>query len=101
MPSPPEASVSSRGIVSSSLDVDGEDKGRTILDKNSNLPAPLKDGTVKGCGSGFLRTPWDSPRCLRARVGESGNRLISEEYRSEEHTSELQSPCNLVCRLLL
>src|ERR1022692_3965860 len=23
------------------------------------------------------------------------------EYRSEEHTSELQSPCNLVCRLLL
>src|SRR5256885_3622443 len=24
-----------------------------------------------------------------------------EELRSEEHTSELQSPCNLVCRLLL
>src|SRR2546426_5469394 len=23
------------------------------------------------------------------------------EERSEEHTSELQSPCNLVCRLLL
>src|SRR2546426_7020048 len=23
------------------------------------------------------------------------------ETRSEEHTSELQSPCNLVCRLLL
>src|SRR5256885_4458532 len=22
-------------------------------------------------------------------------------FRSEEHTSELQSPCNLVCRLLL
>src|SRR2546426_1843873 len=37
----------------------------------------------------------DSPRtplriCLR-----------SDECRSEEHTSELQSPCNLVCRLLL
>src|SRR5256885_13217284 len=28
--------------------------------------------------------------CLRACLG-----------RSEEHTSELQSPCNLVCRLLL
>src|SRR5256885_3732846 len=27
------------------------------------------------------------------------NARISE--RSEEHTSELQSPCNLVCRLLL
>src|SRR5688500_20012960 len=23
------------------------------------------------------------------------------QHRSEEHTSELQSPCNLVCRLLL
>src|SRR2546426_8531523 len=32
--------------------------------------------------------------------------LLSDYYgekgeRSEEHTSELQSPCNLVCRLLL
>src|SRR5256885_3935552 len=26
---------------------------------------------------------------------------ILKEIRSEEHTSELQSPCNLVCRLLL
>src|SRR5256885_11396320 len=25
----------------------------------------------------------------------------AKEKRSEEHTSELQSPCNLVCRLLL
>src|SRR5256885_5414845 len=25
----------------------------------------------------------------------------SQKIRSEEHTSELQSPCNLVCRLLL
>src|SRR5688500_5449987 len=28
-------------------------------------------------------------------------RLKTVDYRSEEHTSELQSPCNLVCRLLL
>src|SRR2546426_5487642 len=27
--------------------------------------------------------------------------LAPTEDRSEEHTSELQSPCNLVCRLLL
>src|SRR3989454_5703240 len=26
---------------------------------------------------------------------------VFREGRSEEHTSELQSPCNLVCRLLL
>src|ERR1022692_210917 len=26
---------------------------------------------------------------------------VPKQNRSEEHTSELQSPCNLVCRLLL
>src|SRR5256885_15603509 len=26
---------------------------------------------------------------------------LQQQDRSEEHTSELQSPCNLVCRLLL
>src|SRR2546426_5949386 len=26
---------------------------------------------------------------------------VAIRHRSEEHTSELQSPCNLVCRLLL
>src|SRR5256885_4441598 len=26
---------------------------------------------------------------------------VARRLRSEEHTSELQSPCNLVCRLLL
>src|SRR2546426_1717332 len=31
----------------------------------------------------------------------SGISLIRDKLRSEEHTSELQSPCNLVCRLLL
>src|SRR5256885_4148920 len=34
----------------------------------------------------------------RPRVGLD---LLHPERRSEEHTSELQSPCNLVCRLLL
>src|SRR5256885_5222029 len=32
--------------------------------------------------------------------GDRGNGLRCR-VRSEEHTSELQSPCNLVCRLLL
>src|SRR5256885_11603929 len=40
------------------------------------------------------------------RPGVLGHRLPRRapghpENRSEEHTSELQSPCNLVCRLLL
>src|SRR3989454_3613835 len=33
------------------------------------------------------------------RIG--GDRIAFVHRRSEEHTSELQSPCNLVCRLLL
>src|SRR5256885_12432892 len=51
-------------------------------------------GEVFGCGLApefvaelFLRPP------------EPGDDL--DHVRSEEHTSELQSPCNLVCRLLL
>src|SRR5256885_11539365 len=36
------------------------------------------------------------------RLGSHVNRShLSFKKRSEEHTSELQSPCNLVCRLLL
>src|SRR2546426_5106638 len=30
-----------------------------------------------------------------------GRNYRGRAFRSEEHTSELQSPCNLVCRLLL
>src|SRR5256885_16697130 len=33
--------------------------------------------------------------------GEAVREVAPMLYRSEEHTSELQSPCNLVCRLLL
>src|SRR5256885_7473087 len=41
------------------------------------------------------------PDYFLARYG-LGNALLEKgELRSEEHTSELQSPCNLVCRLLL
>src|SRR5256885_6885449 len=36
-----------------------------------------------------------------ARVGRELLPLDPQLFRSEEHTSELQSPCNLVCRLLL
>src|SRR5256885_7687685 len=38
----------------------------------------------------------------RDRVGVSSGEVIAGGgERSEEHTSELQSPCNIVCRLLL
>src|SRR5256885_7513712 len=42
-------------------------------------------------------------RATSARLRQSGLKIHGRwlEQRSEEHTSELQSPCNLVCRLLL
>src|SRR2546426_9077545 len=43
-------------------------------------------------GTRFGRPRPDQDRARQAR---------GEGRRSEEHTSELQSPCNLVCRLLL
>src|ERR1039457_5111086 len=49
----------------------------------SGRPKSGKKG--EGCSSFWRHT---APRFLRGRG-------------SEEHTSELQSPCNLVCRLLL
>src|SRR2546426_8489402 len=46
----------------------------------------------------------DAGRAIEALFDDKG--IIAAELkkgakRSEEHTSELQSPCNLVCRLLL
>src|SRR5256885_7426893 len=43
------------------------------------------------------------PRAIHARSNYRGVCLAPtpQRERSEEHTSELQSPCNLVCRLLL
>src|SRR2546430_3012981 len=41
------------------------------------------------------------PRCRRRPLGTTGRRRDATGARSEEHTSELQSQSNLVCRLLL
>src|SRR5256885_13170250 len=47
----------------------------------------------------LFRSEWVLP------CGTGGQRVLQtgdcRTRRSEEHTSELQSPCNLVCRLLL
>src|SRR2546426_9363167 len=53
---------------------------------------------VAGAIEGEAQIQWNDPT-------RSGASLTLKGYvvprRSEEHTSELQSPCNLVCRLLL
>src|SRR5256885_5581778 len=50
-----------------------------------------------------LFVPWSMLGALAVSpwLLNSGMIYRSSEHRSEEHTSELQSPCNLVCRLLL
>src|SRR5256885_6565738 len=74
--------------------------------------------SVRSCGSGTGRAPICLPRRVTwgsmstatstalarsASLSSATRRLTSftSASRSEEHTSELQSPCNLVCRLLL
>src|SRR2546426_1255828 len=47
----------------------------------------------------FRSIPFKNPIAFVCASAGSSPRPIST--RSEEHTSELQSPCNLVCRLLL
>src|SRR5256885_1916848 len=44
---------------------------------------------------------WKTLLLLICLAGTAPVALASMSPRSEEHTSELQSPCNLVCRLLL
>src|ERR1022692_2823193 len=55
-----------------------------------------------------LQGDWSSDVCssdlvknAQAKAGFEKVGRHGEAHRSEEHTSELQSPCNLVCRLLL
>src|SRR2546426_1904959 len=50
--------------------------------------------------------PWPKKNCSPATASPGTVRSAADTFsectkRSEEHTSELQSPCNLVCRLLL
>src|SRR5256885_623005 len=62
-------------------------------------------GTETSCAAcASSRVPPATPRPRRWSVCSpeaAARRSCSRSRRSEEHTSELQSPCNLVCRLLL
>src|SRR5256885_11920942 len=49
--------------------------------------------------AGIPRRENSQRRCRVAPAKSGGS--VEDAARSEEHTSELQSPCNLVCRLLL
>src|SRR2546426_8627682 len=74
---------------------------------HSRLPSPYMrrrsaDFKISPCSSTFEmseRASW--PRRLVPRTALPVLECSWPSSRSEEHTSELQSPCNLVCRLLL
>src|SRR5256885_13146435 len=49
----------------------------------------------------LFRSKWSRLATSRRSTRKPALRYAHDGFRSEEHTSELQSPCNLVCRLLL
>src|SRR5260370_4244657 len=69
---------------------------------NHQEPANVRNHVAAvGRGAGALAGPRKALRPQRSAFVAAGFGLRSERYRSEEHTSELQSHLNLVCRLLL
>src|SRR5256885_11504099 len=64
---------------------------RSLEEPNAACHAKL-DAVIDWSSDGFSKV---KPRT----ISRACNKAL--EARSEEHTSELQSPCNLVCRLLL
>src|SRR5256885_14729891 len=53
-------------------------------------------------GHGFVSVQLTLQECeIGMHLHDEFDHRSSQAPRSEEHTSELQSPCNLVCRLLL
>src|SRR5256885_2448002 len=70
-------------------------RSRISLASFFNLPPQNGTGTAAWGSALLLSTGFGSFSTIKS----TSLRLWAE--RSEEHTSELQSPCNLVCRLLL
>src|SRR5256885_9428212 len=62
-------------------------RSNVALDSRVELRFELLSQRVRNPRPAHRRTP--------------GGRALVARPRSEDHTSELQSPCNLVCRLLL
>src|SRR2546426_2862568 len=62
---------------------------------------PLKGAPQGGVERGHLIVATNEARKSVPRGGLDLRASLVATMRSEEHTSELQSPCNLVCRLLL
>src|SRR5256886_8354284 len=64
-------------------------------------PARSLPDTLVDTGSEYTWIPRDVLEGLRIIVERKQGFVVADGRRSEEHTSELQSQSNLVCRLLL
>src|SRR5205807_7340036 len=60
----------------------------------------IADGAMQAYGVVVIHVGLNQAQRIFPRQRCAGSNLRgSLQHRSEEHTSELQSPCNLVCRL--
>src|SRR5256885_4537213 len=74
-------------------------RGGEDVERDLELAAPTEEaGVAPGRTSRLVVA--DDQAAVRALV-DAIDLSRDAQRRSEEHTSELQSPCNLVCRLLL
>src|SRR5256885_6900484 len=83
-----------------SSDVCSSDLGRQGLRRARRRPALYREGSHRPLRREARELHGAEIRAVRRRPAEDRQRQ-DQTTRSEEHTSELQSPCNLVCRLLL
>src|SRR5256885_7201699 len=67
----------------------GGERGVSGSRRGEHRPKGRRAAAARAAGSVDALAPGLAPQPRESRA------------RSEEHTSELQSPCNLVCRLLL
>src|SRR5438552_18525319 len=89
--------------LSSDLDLDSTTQSFLVLNVLSFLITPTTPSSTLFPYTTLFRSP---PRARRARRAVPDRPRVREHdrearARSEEHTSELQSPDHLVCRLLL
>src|SRR5205807_2767539 len=61
----------------------------------------LHNGQYNGSGGAWSPLVKSTLEPIHDKSSTGQGRSMTYRERSEEHTSELQSPCNLVCRLLL
>src|SRR2546426_7311697 len=81
----------------------GEPPEQTQPNQPSMTAAPTPGAGGASAAVASQREDEDEPRPSGEDFGSLLDKFEQEQagFRSEEHTSELQSPCNLVCRLLL